>query len=278
MRSVVDISQSLTAPVVLEQNEYLPFGTRVSNSQHAQMGTNRWRYAGKEAFPELNQLDFGARMYDPFTARWTAVDPMAGKYYSISPYAYCVNNPVNVVDPDGKDGILIVYPDYIINVDDHQYPYIGHAGVLLINPESGYTRYYEYGRYDKENKGVVRNVPVPKVVIGDDGNPTEESLNKVMEVLSVTVGHGGRVEGAYVKSDNFKEMKDYAEGRMDQNADPDRTRYSIIFNNCATFASEVIQQDWRTVFKTPIIRVPIPSIMIKQYQILLPRVSYSPNK
>ena len=107
VRSVVDISQSLTAPVVLEQNDYLPFGTKVSNSQHAQMGTNRWRYAGKEAFPELNQLDFGARMYDPFTARWTAVDPMAGKYAGMSPFGYCAGNPVNVVDPEGCYLIVI---------------------------------------------------------------------------------------------------------------------------------------------------------------------------
>ena len=102
MRSVVDISQSLTAPVVLDQNDYLPFGTRVSNSQHAQMGTNRWRYAGKEAFPELNQLDFGARMYDPFTARWTAVDPMAGKYAGRSSFMYCADDPVNRIDTNGQ--------------------------------------------------------------------------------------------------------------------------------------------------------------------------------
>ena len=106
VRSVVDISQSLTAPVVLEQNDYLPFGTRVSNSQHAQMGTNRWRYAGKEAFPELNQLDFGARMYDPFTARWTAVDPMAGKYAGMSPFGYCSNNPITIIDEFGLDLVL----------------------------------------------------------------------------------------------------------------------------------------------------------------------------
>ena len=106
VRSVVDISQSLTTPVVLDQNDYLPFGTRVSNSQHAQMGMNRWRYAGKEAFPELNQLDFGARMYDPFTARWTAVDPMAGKYAGMSPFGYCSNNPITIIDEFGLDLVL----------------------------------------------------------------------------------------------------------------------------------------------------------------------------
>jgi RHS repeat-associated protein len=42
---------------------------------------NRWRYAGKETQRfgslDLSLLDFGARMYDPFIARWTAADPMA---------------------------------------------------------------------------------------------------------------------------------------------------------------------------------------------------------
>ena len=151
---MVDISQSLTAPVVLEQNDYLPFGTRVSNSQHAQMGTNRWRYAGKEAFPELNQLDFGARMYDPFTARWTAVDPMAGKYYSISPYAYCVNNPVNVVDPDGLSThtdftgrVLAVYNDDDLNVYMHGISADDYDGHFLSSTDDavlmGTTEYWD---------------------------------------------------------------------------------------------------------------------------------------
>ena len=60
-------------------------------------------------------LDFGARFYDPATAIFLQQDPLAEKYYNISPYAYCANNPVNFVDPDGKaletawDAICIVY-------------------------------------------------------------------------------------------------------------------------------------------------------------------------
>ena len=51
----------------------------------------------------LNMYDFGARWYDVAGVPvWTSVDPLAEKYYHISPYAYCHNNPILYVDPDGK--------------------------------------------------------------------------------------------------------------------------------------------------------------------------------
>ena len=34
---------------------------------------------------------------------WWLPDPLAEKYYNISPYAYCANNPINFIDPDGLD-------------------------------------------------------------------------------------------------------------------------------------------------------------------------------
>ena len=135
IRSVLDITPDVTVPIPLEQNDYLPFGTKISNPLHVQMNTNRWRYAGKEEFPDLNQLDFGARMYDPFTARWTAVDPMAGRYYRIGPYAYCANNPVNVVDPEGTDWYINNSNGYYTwfdgNSDVDGYTYFGPQGSLF---------------------------------------------------------------------------------------------------------------------------------------------------
>ncbi len=59
--------------------------------------------------------DYGARQYNPVLARWDRVDPLCEKYYSISPYAYCGNNPVNRVDKDGRlfdtflDGVFFLY-------------------------------------------------------------------------------------------------------------------------------------------------------------------------
>ena len=63
-----------------------------------------YKYNGKELdlMHGLNTYDYGARQYSPVLARWDRKDPLCEKYYSISPYAYCGNNPVNAIDPDGR--------------------------------------------------------------------------------------------------------------------------------------------------------------------------------
>ena len=43
-----------------------------------------------------------ARHYNSALSIWLSVDPMADKYPSTSPYTYCANNPVRLVDPDGR--------------------------------------------------------------------------------------------------------------------------------------------------------------------------------
>jgi len=88
---------------VKQVNAYYPFGTPI----HA-LGTKesqqRYKYNGKE-FDELhglNTYDYGARQYAPLLPLWDRVDPLAEKYYGVSPYAYCANNPVVFVDSDGR--------------------------------------------------------------------------------------------------------------------------------------------------------------------------------
>jgi len=60
-------------------------------------------FTGKEKDSETGFSYFGARYYDSdLSGLFTSVDPMADKYPSISPYAYCAWNPVKLIDPDGK--------------------------------------------------------------------------------------------------------------------------------------------------------------------------------
>jgi RHS repeat-associated protein len=64
-----------------------------------------FRFTGKELDRQnsLNMYDFGARWYDVAgVPMWTSIDPLAEKYYNVTPYSYCAGDPVNKIDPDGR--------------------------------------------------------------------------------------------------------------------------------------------------------------------------------
>ena len=85
--------------------QYLPYGEPYIDQRAA--GTTyseRFRFTGKERDEETGYGYFGARYMDhELMTMWLSVDPMADKYPSISPYAYCAWNPVKLVDPDGNE-------------------------------------------------------------------------------------------------------------------------------------------------------------------------------
>ncbi|MCQ2335640.1 MAG: RHS repeat-associated core domain-containing protein [Paludibacteraceae bacterium] len=61
----------------------------------------RAKHNGKELDAETGLYYYGARYYDPTTALWLGVDPLAEKYPGVSPYVYCHGNPVVLIDEDG---------------------------------------------------------------------------------------------------------------------------------------------------------------------------------
>ena len=103
-RKVVDSNNNVKGTI-----NYYPFGSEMRMQDPAQMAGDSWqsyRFTGKELDKQngLNWYDFGARWFDVAgVPMWTSVDPLAEKYYNVSPYAYCNNNPVMFIDPDGRD-------------------------------------------------------------------------------------------------------------------------------------------------------------------------------
>ncbi|MDR1584101.1 MAG: RHS repeat-associated core domain-containing protein [Prevotellaceae bacterium] len=89
---------------VVQKNSYYPFGAPIADLSWSPKSTNRYGYNGKEHIKEfdLNWVDYGARLYNPIIGRWSVIDPLANKYYGFSPYAYCLNNSLKFIDPDGK--------------------------------------------------------------------------------------------------------------------------------------------------------------------------------
>ncbi|MDR0659383.1 MAG: hypothetical protein LBG19_00975, partial [Prevotellaceae bacterium] len=75
----------------------------------ANLNKNKYLYGGKEYQDEVlggtlfGLADFEARFLDSRIPRFTSMDPLAEKFYGVSPYAYCLNNPIIFVDRDGRD-------------------------------------------------------------------------------------------------------------------------------------------------------------------------------
>jgi len=77
-------------------------------------GDYRYSFNGMEKDDEVkgegNHLDFGARCYDSRLGRWFSVDPLEKKYPYMSSYVGIGNNPVMLIDKDGRE-IIIHYKD-----------------------------------------------------------------------------------------------------------------------------------------------------------------------
>ena len=103
-RMIVDSNDSIRETI-----NYYPFGSEMRMELPAQMTSDPshpFRFTGKELDKQngLNMYDFGARLFDVAgVPMWTSVDPLAEKYYPFTPYSYCAGDPVNKIDPDGRE-------------------------------------------------------------------------------------------------------------------------------------------------------------------------------
>lgn len=108
VRRVLDADLNL-----VEQNDYYPFGKRIDDPEKL-TADNIYRYNGKESLEifGIPYSDYGARLFDSNTGRWLQTDPLAQDYPNISPFAFCANNPIRYIDPDGRK---IVVNDIVDN-------------------------------------------------------------------------------------------------------------------------------------------------------------------
>lgn len=105
--------------------------------------------------------DYGWRGMQPTIMRFNSMDPLAEKYYSVSPYAYCANNPVLFLDPVGADIWTTSDPDLIrqflgaiklnskktnmsdwTHITDKEYKDGVGSGRFTINDKTGVLYYY----------------------------------------------------------------------------------------------------------------------------------------
>lgn len=108
--------------MAVQHIQYLPYGEPYIN-QRPFGYSERFTFTGKERDEETGYGYFGARYMDhELMTMWLSVDPMADKYPNISPYAYCIWNPIVLIDPDGNEGIVVSGGEY--DGDRYKYNFI----------------------------------------------------------------------------------------------------------------------------------------------------------
>ena len=165
---------------VEETNHYYPFGGVFASTSSVQP----YKYNGKELDTKkgLNWYDYGARHYDAALGRFATVDPSSESYYETSPYAYCYNNPIKHIDPNGKDGIISIYGDNIVI----------RANIILTGPHatSQLAGIYKAGimatwgkqtTYEYQDKTYNLQWDI-KVYANQDEEPNFNGVNNYMEV------------------------------------------------------------------------------------------------
>ncbi len=120
VRETYSARQESFYPFTGQRMQYYATGLPRSDSEDS--GFQPYKYNGKEWIEAhgLDEYDYGARgMYPAIGGGFMSVDPLAEMNYSVSPYVYCNNNPVNMIDPTGMLGMASTYVNKKGEIIDH---------------------------------------------------------------------------------------------------------------------------------------------------------------
>ena len=107
-----------------------------------------YRFNAKEKDPETGLHYYGARYYQSKLSAWLSVDPLAHETYE--PYIYTGNNPINAVDPDGRN--TIEKDD--LDLETSEEPVSSHTR-KSISIDGVYRENYNHGDKAQENVDII---------------------------------------------------------------------------------------------------------------------------
>jgi RHS repeat-associated protein len=145
---VTDQNQNVTQGFL-----YAPFG-EITTEYNATFGNDiipKYSFNAKELDEETGMYYYEARYYKPpvFTSR----DPMFEKYFWVTPYAYCANNPVKYVDPSGKEALENT--DWVKKKGTNQYIWVDYVYDKSSTPAG-----YDYVGHD--DKDILKDMGIPE--------------------------------------------------------------------------------------------------------------------
>ena len=145
----------------------------------------------------LDWYDSQARMYDPLLGRTPTMDSKAEDYYSISPYTWCVGNPIHFADPNGQNAIIsidnqtITITAYIILIGDIATEKLAYDFKKSLNNTWGMQTQYT----DDQGNEYSINWNIDVRIAGEGEQPNYESpVNNYLEIIS---GKDGQISKVY---------------------------------------------------------------------------------
>lgn len=226
---------------VIQKNHYYPFGTAFAETSIAEQGKQPYKYNGKE-FDQMHGLNL--QDYDKrYKGDWyfTTIDPMAEKYYSWSPYAYVLNNPLKYTDPQG-DTVRV----HIETID------YGHSWISVGEGEN--MTVYTYGNYGEKNEGILKKMSGPLAQAYMKGKKEETNMssfiiNDITDETMTDVMNG--VIGKAEKRLDLEEKKDGTIGPKSPNEEIYKLdEYKLLSNNCTTFISDALNNSGSKAMET----------------------------
>ena len=91
---------------VSQHIEYVPFGEVFIEERNNTWNTP-YLFNAKEFDEETGLYYYGARYYEPRLSLWMSTDPLQEKFVDASPYVYCLQNPIIILDYNGADTVFV---------------------------------------------------------------------------------------------------------------------------------------------------------------------------
>ena len=91
---------------VAQHIEYVPFGEVFIEERNNTWNTP-YLFNAKEFDEETGLYYYGARYYEPRLSLWMSTDPLQEKFVDASPYVYCLQNPIIILDYNGADTVFV---------------------------------------------------------------------------------------------------------------------------------------------------------------------------
>ena len=102
-----DVTVTQTPSQIVGSNDYYPFGLTFNSYSREGTLPQNFLNNGKEVQKDLGLgwVSYKYRNYDPTIARFFGIDPIAEKYYYLTPFQFASSNPVTNIEIEGLEGV-----------------------------------------------------------------------------------------------------------------------------------------------------------------------------